>query len=44
MLWQSKVLCNYSDKKVKRRKKRLDKVFFEKAKMHLFPSVLSILA
>ena len=35
---------NYSAKKVKRSKKRLDRVFLEKAKMHLCPSVLSILA
>jgi hypothetical protein len=35
---------NYSAKKVKRSKKRLDRVFLEKAKMYLCPSVLSILA
>ena len=37
-------LGNYSAKKVKRSKKRLDRVFLEKAKMHLCPSVLSILS
>ena len=36
--------CNYSAKKVKRSKKRLDRVFWRKAKLHLCPSVLSILA
>jgi len=38
------IICNYSVKKVKRSKKRLDRVFWGKAKMHLCPSVLSILA
>ena len=37
-------ISNYSAKKVKRSKKRLDRVFWGKAKMHLCPSVLSILA
>ena len=34
---------NYSAKKVKRSKKRLDRFFWGKAKMHHCPSVLSIL-
>jgi hypothetical protein len=38
------MIGNYSAKKVKRSKKRLDRVFWGKAKMHLCPSVLSILA
>ena len=41
---ESNYICNYSAKKVKRSKKRLDRVFWGKAKLHLCPSVLSILA
>ena len=41
---KTKNISNYSAKKVKRSKKRLDRVFLEKAKMHLCPSVLSILS
>jgi hypothetical protein len=44
ILEKLKSQCNYSAKKVKRSKKRLDRVFWGKAKMHLCPSVLSILA